>query len=202
DRHCEGGAPHLESEYRIQCKDGSYRWMLTRGLAVHDADGRAWRVAGSQTDVTERKLAVERLMHDAFHDGLTELPNRALFMDRLQRAMELQRRDRTALFAVLFLDLDRFKVINDSLGHALGDELLVGVAQRLTSMLRASDTVARLGGDEFAMLIEGIDRDTDAVRAAQRVQDSLAAPFRIGAHEIFTTVSIGIALSSSGHVRP
>ncbi|HEX3583134.1 MAG TPA: EAL domain-containing protein, partial [Thermoanaerobaculia bacterium] len=171
------------------------------GLAIRDANGVATRIAGSQTDITERKLAVERLMHDAFHDGLTGLPNRALFMDRLQRAMEMRRRH-DALFAVLFLDLDRFKVVNDSLGHTFGDELLVGVAQRLTSMLRASDTVARLGGDEFAMLIEAIERDTDAVRAAQRVQDAVSAPFRIGAHDIYTTVSIGIALSSSGHQRP
>jgi diguanylate cyclase (GGDEF)-like protein/PAS domain S-box-containing protein len=202
DRHLRGETPHFEHEHRMRDWHGEYRWMLTRGLAIRDAAGVATRIAGSQTDITERKLAVERLMHDAFHDGLTQLPNRALFMDRLQRAMELQRRDRNALFAVLFLDLDRFKVINDSLGHTLGDELLIGVAQRLASMLRASDTVARLGGDEFAMLIEGIERETDAVRAAQRVQDSLAAPFRIGPHEIFTTVSIGIALSTPGHDRP
>jgi diguanylate cyclase (GGDEF)-like protein/PAS domain S-box-containing protein len=202
DRHLRGDTPHFEHEHRMREWDGNYRWMLTRGLAIRDANGAATRIAGSQTDITERKLAVERLMHDAFHDALTELPNRALFMDRLQRAMEMQRRHRDALFAVLFLDLDRFKVINDSLGHTLGDQLLIGVAQRLTSMLRASDTVARLGGDEFAMLIENIERETDAVRAAQRVQDALGAPFLIGGHEVFTTVSIGIALSSNGHERP
>jgi diguanylate cyclase (GGDEF)-like protein/PAS domain S-box-containing protein len=201
DRHLRGDTPHFEHEHRMREWDGNFRWMLTRGLAIRDANGVATRIAGSQTDITERKLAVERLMHDAFHDGLTGLPNRALFMDRLERAMELRRRH-GLLFAVLFLDLDRFKVVNDSLGHTFGDELLVGVAQRLTSMLRASDTVARLGGDEFAMLIENIERDTDAVRAAQRVQDAVAEPFRIGAHDIYTTVSIGIALSTSGHGRP
>jgi diguanylate cyclase (GGDEF)-like protein/PAS domain S-box-containing protein len=201
DRHLRGDTPHFEHEHRMREWDGTYRWMLTRGLAIRDANGVATRIAGSQTDITERKLAVERLMHDAFHDGLTELPNRALFMDRLQRAMEMHRRH-GSLFAVLFLDLDRFKVVNDSLGHTFGDELLIGVAHRLTSMLRASDTVARLGGDEFAMLIENIDRDTDAVRAAHRMQEALAEPFRIGAHDIYTTVSIGIALSSSGHERP
>jgi diguanylate cyclase (GGDEF)-like protein len=160
------------------------------------------RFAGSQTDITERKLAVDRLMHDAFHDALTGLPNRALFMDRLERAMEQQRRHPDAMFAVLFLDLDRFKVVNDSLGHVLGDELLVAVADRLTRMLRSSDTVARLGGDEFAMLIDGIDHEADAVRAAQRIQDALLMPFRIGPHEIFTSVSIGIALSTTGYHRP
>ena len=186
DRHLNGETPYLESEYRMRCRDGSYQWMLSRGLAVRDNSGMPVRFAGSQTDITERKLAVERLMHDAFHDALTNLPNRALFMDRLERAMELQRRHPDTMFAVLFLDLDRFKVVNDSLGHVLGDELLVEVAARLSRMLRSSDTVARLGGDEFAMLIDGIEHETDAVRAAQRIQDALLVPFRIGPHEIFT----------------
>jgi diguanylate cyclase (GGDEF)-like protein/PAS domain S-box-containing protein len=201
-RHLRGETPHLESEHRMRCRDGEYRWMLSRGLAVRDAGGTPVRIAGSQTDITERKLAVDRLVHDAFHDALTGLPNRALFMDRLERAMEQQRRHPDALFAVLFLDLDRFKVVNDSLGHVLGDELLVAVADRLTRMLRSSDTVARLGGDEFAMLIDGIDHEADAVRAAQRLQDALLLPFRIGPHEIFTSVSIGIALSTTGYHRP
>src|SRR5260221_14219368 len=129
----------------MRTRDGEWRYSLSLGLAIRDALGTATRIAGSQTDVTERKMAVERLMHDAFHDALTQLPNRALFMDRLERAMELQRRRPDARYAVLFLDLDRFKVVNDSLGHVVGDELLLAVAQRLTSILRASDTVARLG---------------------------------------------------------
>ena len=202
DRHMRGDVAHLEHEHRVRGRDGSWLWMLSRGLAVRDALGAATRIAGSQTDVTERKVAVERLMHDAFHDGLTQLPNRALFMDRLERAMELQRRRPDARYAVLFLDLDRFKVVNDSLGHVVGDELLVAVARRLTSILRASDTVARLGGDEFAMLVEGLEHDADPVRAAQRIEDTLAEPFLLGAHEIFTTVSIGIALSTTGYERP
>jgi diguanylate cyclase (GGDEF)-like protein/PAS domain S-box-containing protein len=200
--HLRGETPHLESEHRMRCRDGSYRWMLSRGLAVRDANGTATRIAGSQTDVTERKLAVDRLTHDAFHDALTQLPNRALFMDRLARAIEAHRRHPDSLFAVLFLDLDRFKVVNDSLGHLLGDELLIGVASRLSNLVRSSDTVARLGGDEFAILIDGIDHETDAVRAARRIQDDLLVPFRVGSHEIFTTVSIGIALSTSGYVDP
>jgi len=146
--------------------------------------------------------AVEQLTHDAFHDALTQLPNRALFMDRLSRAIESHRRHPESLFAVLFLDLDRFKVVNDSLGHVLGDELLVAVARRLDDLVRSSDSVARLGGDEFVMLIDGIDHEADAVRTASRIQDALLAPFLIGGHEVFTTVSIGIALSTTGYDDP
>jgi diguanylate cyclase (GGDEF)-like protein/PAS domain S-box-containing protein len=201
DLHLQGHTPHFESEHRIRRSDGEYLWMLSRGLAVRDESGNATRIAGSQTDVTERKLAVDRLTHDAFHDALTELPNRALFMDRLERVMEVRRRHPSTMFAVLFLDLDRFKIVNDSLGHVLGDQLLVAVASRLGELVRSSDTVARLGGDEFAMLIEDIDHETDAARAAQRVQEALLVPFTIGGHEIFTTVSVGIALSSTGYER-
>jgi diguanylate cyclase (GGDEF)-like protein/PAS domain S-box-containing protein len=201
DLHVRGDTPHFESEHRMCGRGDEYRWMLSRGLAVRDANGNATRIAGSQTDITERKVAVERLTHDAFHDGLTQLPNRALFMDRLQRAVEMQRRRSSARFAVLFLDLDRFKVVNDSLGHVFGDELLIAVARRLEGMLRASDTVARLGGDEFTILLE-LDHITDAVRTARRIQEELLVPFRIGGHEIFTTASIGIALSTTRYDRP
>jgi diguanylate cyclase (GGDEF)-like protein/PAS domain S-box-containing protein len=202
DMHLGGATTHLEHEHRMRCSDGTYRWMLSRGLAVRDAGNTATRIAGSMTDVTERKLAVERLTHDAFHDALTQLPNRALFMDRLQRAIEVQRRHPESIFAVLFLDLDRFKLVNDSLGHVVGDELLVAVARRLTDTMRASDTVARLGGDEFAILLEGLEHATDTVRGARRVQDALAAPFLVSGHEIFTTVSIGIAVSTTGYDKP
>ena len=202
DMHVRGLTPHFENEHRMRCRDGSYRWMLSRGLAVRDDADVATRIAGSQTDITERKVAVERLTHDAFHDALTQLPNRALFMDRLERAMETLHRHPDSLFAVLFLDLDRFKIVNDSLGHVLGDELLIAVARRLNSIIRSSDTLARLGGDEFAMLIEEIDHEADAVRTAQRIQDALFVPFDVGGHEIFTTVSIGIALSTSGYTKP
>jgi diguanylate cyclase (GGDEF)-like protein/PAS domain S-box-containing protein len=202
DAHLRGVTPHFENEHRIRTSSGAERWMLSRGLAVRDGEGNATRIAGSSTDITERKRAEERLTHDAFHDALTDLPNRALFMDRLQRAIESQARHPQSCYAVLFLDLDRFKVVNDSLGHVIGDELLIAVAGRLRTTLRATDTIARLGGDEFAVLVEGIDDITTAVRAARRIQEELLLPFEIGGHEIFTSVSIGIAFSASGYTRP
>jgi diguanylate cyclase (GGDEF)-like protein/PAS domain S-box-containing protein len=201
DAHRHGNTPSIEHEHRMRCWDGRYRWMLARGVAVRDATGVATRVAGSQTDITERKLAIDRLTHDAFHDVLTQLPNRALFMDRLDSALERSRRYSDSQFAVLFLDLDRFKVVNDSLGHSLGDQLLTGVADRLRALLGPIDTVARLGGDEFTILLE-IDHLADAVRTAERIQEDLRVPFRVGEHEIFTTASIGIALSATGYERP
>ncbi|HEX9459572.1 MAG TPA: EAL domain-containing protein [Thermoanaerobaculia bacterium] len=201
DAHRLGATPSIEHEHRMRCKGGEYRWMLARGVAVRDASGGATRIAGSQTDITERKVAIDRLTHDAFHDALTGLPNRALFMDRLGRLMERARRHSGHQFAVLFLDLDRFKVVNDSLGHALGDLLLISVAERLRIALRATDTVARLGGDEFTILLE-IDHLADAVRTAERIQEALRVPFRVGENEIFTTASIGIALSVTGYERP
>ena len=200
DAHRHGATPSIEHEHRMRTKNGEYRWMLARGVAVRDAAGHATRIAGSQTDITERKLAIERLTHDAFHDALTGLPNRALFMDRLGSLMGRTRR-RGHQFAVLFLDLDRFKVVNDSLGHALGDLLLISVGERLRGTLRPTDTVARLGGDEFTIVLE-INHLADAVRMAERIQDELRVPFRVGENEIFTTASIGIALSATGYERP
>lgn len=148
DTHLAGASAHFEDEYRIQHKDGTYRWMLTRGLAVRDENG-PYRMAGSQTDITERKQAEEQLLHDAFHDDLTQLPNRALFIDRLEHAINRARQYPDIQFAVLFLDLDRFKVVNDRLGHMIGDKLLIALAGRVQTMLRPSDTIARLGGDEL-----------------------------------------------------
>jgi diguanylate cyclase (GGDEF)-like protein len=137
-------------------------------------------------------------LHDAFHDALTDLPNRALFMDRLGRAVERLKRHREGCLAVLFLDLDGFKVINDSLGHAIGDELLVGTARRLQTCLRAEDTVARLGGDEFAVLLDDMRHISDATRVSERIQKELGQPFVVSGHEVFAPASIGIAMSATG----
>jgi diguanylate cyclase (GGDEF)-like protein/PAS domain S-box-containing protein len=187
---------YFEYEYRIQHRGGAYRWMLCRGLAVWDAAGRATRIAGSQTDITLRRDVERQLQHDALHDLLTGLPNRALFIDRLDRAIAIARRHAGRRFAVLFLDLDRFKNINDSLGHAAGDELLVTVARRIQSCLRPSDTVARLGGDEFTVLIEDVVDDPMVEQIAERIQRAIAEPVVLGDHEAITSASIGITTSA------
>jgi diguanylate cyclase (GGDEF)-like protein/PAS domain S-box-containing protein len=199
--HQKGLTPHFESEHRVLHKDGTFRWMLSRGVAVQDASGNTSRMAGSQTDITEGKVS----------DPLTGLPNRLLFIDRVGRLIKHTKRRKEQLFAVLFLDLDGFKMINDSMGHQIGDQLLLGVASRLEKCLRATDTVARLGetftvarlgGDEFTVLLDDIKDPSDAKRAADRMMKALAPPFILGGKEVFTSVSIGIALSNSAYEQP
>ncbi|MFQ5780008.1 MAG: EAL domain-containing protein [Nitrospiria bacterium] len=200
--HLEGLIPQFEQEHRMQHKDGNYRWMVSRGLAVRDADGKPTRMAGSQRDITARRDAEEQLLHDAFYDKLTRLSNRALFMDRLGRVISRAKRRKDYLFAVLFLDLDRFKIVNDSLGHMIGDELLIAIARRLEAVLRPQDTVARLGGDEFTILVDDLKNVSGASRLANRIQEELKLPFNLSGHEVVTTCSIGIALSTTGYDRP
>ena len=197
--HLEGLSSHFESEHRMLHKDGGYRWMLSRGIAVRDQTGRAYRMAGSQTDISARKRAEEQLLHDALYDALTGLPNRTLFMDRLGNVLRRTRRVKGYTCVVLFLDLDRFKVINDSLGHTAGDAVLVETARRLEKCIRQSDTVARLGGDEFVMLFEDLRDVESAKMVAERIHDALGIPFHHGATEIFSTASIGIALGSTDY---
>jgi diguanylate cyclase (GGDEF)-like protein/PAS domain S-box-containing protein len=196
DAHLAGASRHFEQEHRVEHRDGGYRWMLARGVAVRDRGGRATRVVGSQTDVTDRKEAEHRLQHDALHDALTGLPNRVLFLDRLDQAIRRARRAQSdACAAVLFLDLDRFKLVNDSLGHLAGDRLLVAVAQRLESALRPTDTVARLGGDEFTVLLSDVTHAREATLVAERIHHALRAPFELSGRELFVDASIGIALA-------
>lgn len=200
--HLHGATDHLENEHRIQRADGAYRWMLVRGMADRNPDGPAARIAGSLTDIHDRKEAEEQLLHRAFHDALTGLPNRALFMDRLDRALARCQRDVTVVPAVLLLNLDRFKIVNDSLGHAVGDLLLVAVSRRLQACLRPGDTVARLTGDEFAVLLDSVVHSDDAVRVAERMQEDLCQSFALDGHEIYTTATIGIALGGRQYRRP
>jgi len=200
--HINSQSPQFECEHRVRHQDGTYRWMLNRGLAVRDERGKAYRMAGSQTDITARKRAEAQLLYDAFHDALTGLPNRALFMDRLEHVLAGTRRHPSSLYGVLFMDLDRFKVINDSLGHSVGDKLLIEVGKRLKSSLRPGDTVARLGGDEFAILLENITDTADAEEITRRIEQALTAPYTIQGNEIVTGQSIGIALRSERYEWP
>ena len=195
--HLQGITPHFENEHRMRHCDTSYRWMLSRGVAARDASGSVYRLAGSQTDITERKAIEAQLLHDACHDALTGLPNRVLFQDRLAHAVEVAKRHKESLFSVIFLDFDRFKVINDSLGHLVGDQLLIAIARRLENCIRHQDTIARLGGDEFAILLEDIQDINDATAIANRIQRALVNPFLLNQQEIVMTVSMGIALGSS-----
>jgi len=199
EAHLDGLISHFEKEYRILHANGSYRWVLCRGLAVRDSEGKACRMSGSQTDITDRKVAEEQLIYDAFHDALTGLPNRALFMDRLSQAIRRSANTRPEdynhyRFAVLFLDLDRFKVVNDSLGHLVGDHLLVAISRRLERELRSGDTVARLGGDEFAILLEEIADMQEVTAIADRIQKELKRPLYLNEQEVFISASMGIAV--------
>lgn len=193
----------FEYEYRMLHRDTTYRWMSCRGIAVWDASGQAVRIVGSQTDINERKLAEQRLLHDALHDSLTGLANRSRFMDRLAHVIARTQRGASRSFAVLFLDLDRFKLINDSLGHLVGDQLLIAIARRLERCLRPSDTLARLGGDEFAVLLEDLSEPQAALTVAERILHLLEEPFHLDGYDVFSSASIGIALSTSArHYSP
>jgi len=197
--HLEGRSAQVEIECRVRKRKGAAQWVLIRGIAVRDADGKARRIAGSQTDISARKADQLQLLHQVHHDVLTDLPNRAFLAQRIEKALAPTRRGKRRRFAVLMLDLDGFKFVNDSLGHVAGDQLLIGVAQRLQACVRGRDTAARLGGDEFAFLLEGIDDLGDARSTAKRIQDSLQSPFNLNGREVFAAASIGITLGATDH---
>ncbi|MFQ5950052.1 MAG: diguanylate cyclase domain-containing protein, partial [Nitrospiria bacterium] len=183
-----------------QRKDGT-RFPIE--LAVSEVRLKDRRLfTGIVRDITSRREMEEQLRHKAYHDTLTSLPNRSLMVSRLKRSIKLAKTRKDYLFAVLFLDLDRFKVINDSLGHAIGDQLLIAISRRLEKCLRPGDTVARIGGDELAILLEDVGEVGFVKRVSDRIHKEVALPFNINGHEIFNTVSIGIALSSTGYEKP
>jgi diguanylate cyclase (GGDEF)-like protein/PAS domain S-box-containing protein len=190
DEFLAGDEEHFEREHRLLHADGSYRWMLARGAVVRAPVIGAVRMVGSLTDVTERRV----------RDALTGLPNRLLLLDRLEHALRRQQPGRDV--AVLFLDLDGFKLINDGLGHLFGDQVLSAVAERLQTTVRRSETLARLGGDEFVVVLESIGGTAEAVDVAQRVHAALEAPVVVGEKEIFVTASIGVALVAGRDVAP
>jgi PAS domain S-box-containing protein len=200
-------------EYRFRHKDGSWRVLESTSSALPGKDGEVEGLVIVNRDITERKRAEALLQHHTFHDGLTNLPNRALFLDRLQRAITLSQRHTEYKFAVLFIDIDEFRVFNDSMGHNAGDELLIRIGLRLTTGLRGADTIsrprvdgsaescagdhtlARPGGDEFVVLAEELRDPSDAIRIAERIQSRLEVPFDVGGRQIVISASIGIAIS-------
>jgi diguanylate cyclase (GGDEF)-like protein/PAS domain S-box-containing protein len=199
--HLQGRTERLQHEHRIRHEDGTYRWFMCSG--VRAAGRRPSRIAGSLSDVTDRLAAQEQLRSAAFLDPLTGLRNRADFVDRVGRRLaELGRRTNRGRFAVLYLDLDRFKFVNDSLGHLVGDELLIAVSRRLESCLRADDCLGRLGGDEFAILLDTVHDDSQANAIAFRIQDVLKPSISTGGREVFTSASIGIAVSHPDYNSP
>lgn len=202
-------------EYRIRHKDGSWRILESTSSAIGGDDPDSGGLVIVSRDITQRKRAEALLEHRALHDGLTNLPNRTLFLDRLQRAINVSQRHRDFKFAVLFIDIDEFRVFNDSMGHAAGDELLVQISRRLTACLRGNDTVcygpgqneepsagvdtlARPGGDEFAVLATELRDPSDAVRVASRIQERLAPPFSLNGQEIVISASVGIVFGKGG----
>ena len=186
-----------KAELIFHCQDQSYFWADMNTVPIRNEHGQVTHFVSVMREVTERKQTEEQLRRNAFHDALTGLPNRLLFTERLTQVIALSREQENNLFAVLFLDLDRFKIINDSLGHLIGDQLLIAIARRLEVCVKRSDLVARLGGDEFTILLDNIQDESATHQVAERIHLELSRPFNLNGHEIFTTVSIGIALSST-----
>jgi len=206
-------------EYRMRDKQGVWHTLESSASPIHNADGKVERLVIVNRDITERKRAEDALAHNAMHDSLTGLPNRNLFLDRLQHALTRARRHLDSRFAVLFVDIDEFKVVNDSLGHAAGDALIVEVSRRLSACFREADTlarpaegdvedppanqhgVARLGGDEFTVLLEDVSSPSNAIRTAQRMQEKLALPYEIAGQKLVIATSVGVALSSHTYLQ-
>jgi diguanylate cyclase (GGDEF)-like protein/PAS domain S-box-containing protein len=200
------GAVAAHEETAIVTRHGDRRVVAWSNTVLRDWTGGVSGTASIGADVTDRRRAEEQLQHDAFHDALTGLPNRALFIDRLQAALArlqgaMARGHHKGMFAVVFLDVDRFKLVNDSLGHSVGDRLLVELSSALKTAVRPGDTVARLGGDEFTILLEDMEDRAEAIAVAERIQSVLREPLTIAGHEVFATVSMGIALSAPSYRR-
>jgi diguanylate cyclase (GGDEF)-like protein/PAS domain S-box-containing protein len=182
------------SEFRLLCKDGSWKWTLSRGMVIsRDRDGKPLRMIGTHTDISERKSSENQLLQLAHYDQITSLPNRILFLDKLQQVLKNAQRHQQPV-TLMYLDLDRFKEVNDTLGHDMGDVLLKDVAGRLTKCVRADDTVARMGGDEFTVILNNVNHPINTERIAQSILDRLTEPFNLGGEVVYVSASIGISV--------
>lgn len=198
-----GKIPTCQLEQRYIHKSGETVWAAWSVSSAIDANiNNRPNLIFQIQDITDKKLAEEKLQYEASHDALTKLPNRAFFMTRLEQAITKSKLNPQHKISVLFIDLDRFKIVNDSLGHVYGDRLLVGIAERLRECLRPSDLVARLGGDEFTILVEGSYEASEVIRIAERLQEKFTLPFDLGGHEIYSSASIGILNRSEKHLTP
>lgn len=193
-----GTGPSTELKFRH--KDGETLYIENIGTNLL-SDEKLGGIVINTRDVTERHRDKEKLLFDAFHDTLTGLPNRALFLEHLAAALTRSRRHRKLDFAVLFIDLDGFKFVNDSLGHAAGDAMLVELAKRLTSCLRQGDTAARMGGDEFTVLVSDVKETFEAIEVAKRIQKIFSTPFHLAEHDVAVTASIGIAIANESYSK-
>jgi diguanylate cyclase (GGDEF)-like protein/PAS domain S-box-containing protein len=194
--HLKGLSAQFKCEYRARQDDGEYRWVMMRGVALRGGDGHAFRMAGSLSDIHAHKLADAQRQFDALHDGLTGLPNRALFLEHVGNALGRQRRTGRHRFAVLTINLERFRLVNDSFGHATGDELLRHVAAALRAILREGDIVARVGGDQFALLLNAIEDPAEALRLAATLRERVSQPTELAGQKLYPECRVGIALSS------
>jgi diguanylate cyclase (GGDEF)-like protein/PAS domain S-box-containing protein len=197
EAHLTGERSHFEIEYRMRHVDGNVRWVHCRGIAVRDESGRAIRLAGSQTDISEPRRIRDSLAQAAQHDPLTDLPNRTLFRELVQRAISQTTRVGSPGYGVLFIDLDGFKAINDTHGHVAGDRFLKAIAKRLQSHLRPGDVLARLGGDEFGVLAHNVETADDVCAIAERLQEALAEPFLVNGQRTRGAASIGIVVGNA-----
>jgi diguanylate cyclase (GGDEF)-like protein/PAS domain S-box-containing protein len=196
-----GEIDHFQIEKRYRHANGHAIWTLLSVSIVRDSQGEPLYVIGQSQDISARKQLEERLTHQAFHDNLTGLPNRALFLDRIGHALERAGRNNETI-AVMFMDLDGFKSVNDSHGHAAGDQLLIAIGQRLRGWVRAGDTVARLGGDEFTILLEDIHTLEEATRIAERIITGLESPITVDGRNLRVRASLGIAFNRPPDLAP
>ena len=192
--HFDGLTPTLSNEHRVMCKDGSWKWVHSRGMVIsRDAQGQPLRMIGTHTDITERKTADELVWQQAHFDALTGLPNRRLMRERLVQEIKKCRRNHLKL-ALLFIDLDHFKEVNDTLGHDRGDDLLVEAARRIQRCLREVDTVARMGGDEFTVIITALSDESNLQGILPKLLNALSAPFQLGLDQVFVSASMGVTV--------